>query len=86
MLAALAGIEHGVGEILQSAVASPGVVLQSWPDTASFAILNGEPAMTMIPNPLAPGTVAVAAALAVGVWSVYAGRRRGGLVLVALSV
>ena len=42
--------------------------------------------MTMIPNPLAPGTVAVAAALAVGVWSVYAGRRRGGLVLVALSV
>jgi hypothetical protein len=63
------------------------VTIQSWPDTAAFGILNGEPAMTLIPNLLATGILAIAAALAVGIWSVqYAGRRHGGLVLIGLSV
>lgn len=87
VLAALAGIEHGVGEILQGPVAPPDVVFQSWPDTAAFEILDGEPAMTVIPNLLASGILAIAVAPAVGAWSVVCvGRRHGGLVLVGLSV
>lgn len=87
VLAALAGIEHGVGEILQGSIAPPGMVFPSWPDTASFAILEGEPAMTLVPNLLATGVLAIVTALTFGVWSVfYAGQRHGGLVLIALSI
>ena len=43
--------------------------------------------MTLIPDLLVTGILAIAAALAVGVWSVVsAGRRYGGLVLIILSV
>ncbi|HEX6146936.1 MAG TPA: hypothetical protein VF083_09185, partial [Acidimicrobiia bacterium] len=49
-LAALAGVEHGVGELLQGSVRPSSVVIESWPDTAGFEILSGEPAMTLVPN------------------------------------
>ena len=84
---AFAGIEHGVGEILQGAVAPNALVIESWPDTEAFAILAGEPAMTLIPNLLLSGVVTVVVALAVGIWSVwFVERRHGGLVLIGLSI
>ncbi|HEX6207034.1 MAG TPA: hypothetical protein VF058_01620 [Actinomycetota bacterium] len=86
VLVALAGIEHGVGEILQGSVRPEGLVIESWADSEAFEILSGEPAMTVIPNLLWAGILTIAAALAVGVWSVgFAHRRRGGLVLIGLS-
>jgi hypothetical protein len=70
VLAALAGVEHGIGEILWGSVSPPGLAFPSWPDTPSFAILDGEPAMTLMPYLLVSGIVTVATALhsACGPW------------------
>ena len=87
LLAGLAGIEHGVGEILQGSVRPVGAVIESWPDSKAFEILGGEPALTVIPNLLVTGIVAVIVAAAVVVWSGrFVGRRHGGLVLILLCV
>lgn len=84
---AFAGLEHGIGEILQGPVAPRGLAIESWPNARTFEILAGEPAMTLIPNLLVTGVLAVIVALAVGIWSVaFVERRHGGLVLIGLSV
>lgn len=66
VLAASTGIEHGLGEIRQGSVAPPAVVFESWPDVAAFDPLNGEPAMSLIPNLLVSGVASVLVALALG--------------------
>jgi hypothetical protein len=86
LLAGLAGIEHGVGEILQGSVSPEGPFIESWPDSKAFEILGGEPALTVIPNLLVTGIAAVIVAAAVAIWSVrFVDRRHGGLVLILLS-
>jgi len=87
VLAGLAGIEHGVGELLQGSVRPEGLVIQSWPDWQAMEVLNGEPAMTVVPSLLVTGMLAVIVALVVGVWSAgFVARRHGGLVLILLSL
>lgn len=87
ILVALAGLEHGIGELLQGPVAPDGLLIASWPDAAAFEILSGEPAMTVVPNLLVTGILAIAVSTAFGVWAVQATRRRhGGGVLIALSL
>jgi hypothetical protein len=87
IVVAVAGVEHGIGEILEGPVVPSSVVIESWPDTPAFAILSGEPAMTIIPNLLVSGVVTIAVSIAFAVWAVgYAHRPRGGLVLIGLSV
>ena len=84
---ALAGVEHGVGEIQQGETAPASVVIQSWPNAEAFRVLSGEPAMTVVPNLLATGVLAVLVSACVGVWAVaFAQRRHGGAILVLLSV
>ena len=84
---AFAALEHGVGEILQGPVALAALAIESWPRAEAFAILAGEPAMTVIPNLLVTGVLAVIVALAFGIWSVmFVERQHGGLVLIGLSV
>jgi hypothetical protein len=86
-LAALAGIEHGVGELLQGWVAPSSLVIESWPDTAGFEVVSGEPAMTLIPNLAVSGVITILVALVLGVWAVwFIDRPRGGLGLIGLSV
>lgn len=87
VLVALAGVEHGVGEILQGPVGREGLVIESWPDSEAVEILGGEPAMTVLPNLLVTGMLALIVALALGIWSAgFVNRRHGALVLVLLSV
>lgn len=87
VLAALAGVEHGVGEIGQGWVTPPALVFRSWEGTAAFGPLNGEPAMTLVPNLLVTGVLTIIVALTVGVWAArYADRRHGGTVMICLSV
>jgi len=87
VIAALAGIEHGIGEILQGNVAPKGIVILSWPESEFFSILAGEPAMTIIPNLLVTGILAVFFSLIFLVWvTAFVQRRYGGLVLVMLSI
>jgi hypothetical protein len=84
---ALAGLEHGIGEILQGNVAPAGLMIQSWPDSSFFRNLGGEPAMTIIPSLLASGILTVVVALALLVWSVgFVQRRQGGWVMMGLAV
>ncbi len=86
-LAALAGLEHGVGEVLQGNVRAAGLIIQSWPDAAFFRIEAGEPAMTIVPNLLASGVLTIVVSLVFLAWAVgFAHRRHGGLVLVGLSI
>lgn len=86
-LVGLAGVEHGIGEIRQGPVAPDGVYIMSWPEAEAMEILSGEPAMTLIPNLLVTGVLAVAAGLTVIAWSIwFAHRRHGGVALMGLSV
>jgi len=46
-LVGLAGVEHGVGEVLQGPVRPGGLFIMSWPDAPALEILSGEPALTV---------------------------------------
>ncbi len=83
----LAGIEHRIGEIMQGNVSAPGVMILSWPDAAFFQILNGEPAMTLIPNLLVTGILAITFSLLFIVWAIFFSMRtNGGLVMILLAI
>jgi hypothetical protein len=86
-LAGLVGVEHGIGALLQGNQAPGAIVIKSWPATPAFDILDGEPAMTLVPNFLVSGLLAILFSLLFLVWALFfAQRRHGGLVLILLSV
>ena len=83
---ALAGIEHGVGEVLQGSVAPSGLMILSWPDSAFFRNVAGEPAMTVIPNLLVTGIVAILLSLAMLAWAtLFVQRKHGALVMILIA-
>jgi len=85
VLCGLAGVEHGVGEVLQGNVATSGVVIYAW--QPSSPLFGEEPAVTVIPNVLVTGILAIIVGLLVTVWSVaFVQRKKGGLVLLLLSI
>jgi hypothetical protein len=87
ILAGLAGIEHGLGEILQGNVAPPALVFESWPNSPAFEVLVGEPAMSLVPNMRLTGILAVVCSVAMGTWAVAgAHRKRGGPVMILLAL
>lgn len=59
ILAGIIGIEHGIGEVLEGYRPTDSVFILSWPDSAFFEIMSGEPAMTIIPNYLVTGLLAI---------------------------
>jgi hypothetical protein len=84
---AAAGIEHGVGEILQGSVPPPALVFPSWPDSDFLGILSGEPAMSILPDLRLTGLVTVVVSLLAMAWSLLLLRReRGALVQILLYV
>ena len=84
---ALAGVEHGIGEILQGRVTPQGLVILSWPNSDAFRILGGEPAMTILPNLLVTGVLAIVVSLLFLAWAtLFIERPHGGFVLMVLSV
>jgi hypothetical protein len=86
VIMALAGVEHGIGEILQGNVAPEGIMILSWPEAEFFRNLGGEPAMTVVPNLLLTGILAVVISLALLVWSLlFVNRKNGGLIMMLLS-
>ena len=86
-LAALAGIEHGVGELVQGSHAPGAIVIAAWPDSPFFRIVSGEPAMTIVPNLLLTGILAISVSLIFLVWATkYVQRTHGGPILLLLSV
>jgi hypothetical protein len=86
-VAGAAGIEHGLGEVLQGNVEPEGMVISSWPKSGLFEILAGEPAMTVVPNLLVTGILAILFSLIFLAWTtMFVRREHGGLVMILLSV
>jgi hypothetical protein len=87
--AGLAGIEHGYFEILQGNTRPDGMVIASiGPPCVAEEIWNAcEPAMTILPNFLITGILAVIFGLMITVWSAaFIQRKNGGAVLILLSI
>jgi hypothetical protein len=83
----VAGIEHGIGEILQGNIAPSGIMFPSWPGSAFFRSVNGEPAMTIVPNLLVTGILASLVSLIFLVWAIkFVQRKQGGQVMMLLSI
>lgn len=59
ILAGIMGIEHGIGEVLEGFRPTDGLFILSWPDSEFFEIMAGEPAMTIVPNYLITGLLAM---------------------------
>jgi hypothetical protein len=86
-LVGLIGIEHGLGEVLQGSSVPAGIVILSWPGSAFFAILGGEPALTVVPNLLLTGVLAILFSLLYLGWSLlFVQRQHGGLILILLAI
>jgi hypothetical protein len=85
----IAGSEHGVFEVLQGYARPESLMIASMgppcdPEVAWHAC---EPAMTVVPSYLISGILSIALGAIVLVWSLaFVGRKRGGLVLMLLSV
>jgi hypothetical protein len=83
----LAGVEHGIGEILQGNTAPKGIMFPSWPDSTFFGFVGGEPAVSIIPNMLITGGLSVAFSIVFILWALLCMRRKsGGLVLILLAL
>jgi hypothetical protein len=87
--AGLLGIEHGFFEILQGNIAPGGLMINAigvpcQPDAVWHACY---PALTLIPNLLATGILAVVAGLSVLTWAAaFVQGKQGGLILLLLSI
>ena len=86
-IAGFSGAIHGIGEVLQGNKAPEGIVFLSWPESAFFRILSGEPAMSIVPNLLITGILAVFFSFVFLVWATtFVQRKYGALVLALLSI
>lgn len=86
-IVAAAGFEHGVGEMIQGPVPPPTLMIQSWPHSEFYRSLDGEPAMTVIPNLLASGVITMVLSVALFVWMIrFVARRRSASVIASLSI
>jgi hypothetical protein len=87
ILAGLGGLWHGIGEVLQGNIAPAGIVIESWTQGPTAEYMGGEPGMTVVPNLLITGILTIAISLTIILWSsAFVQKRRGGLVLILLSV
>lgn len=86
IFAGLGGATHGPGEILQGNVSPTAIMIKAWPQLAATA-LGGEPAITIIPNYIVPGILAIFFGILVTAWAgAYVERRMGGMILILLSI
>jgi hypothetical protein len=89
VFAGFGGPEHGVFEIMRGNVRPEGLMIASMgppcdPEQVWHAC---EPAMTIIPNSLVTGILAVIVGVVTMIWAgFFVQRKRGGLVLVLLSI
>lgn len=89
LFAGFGGVEHGYFEIAQGNTRPQGIMIASIgaPCIPEETWNACEPAMTLIPNFLITGIVALLLGLATMVWAAaFVQRRRGGVVLILLSL
>lgn len=85
-LVGLAGIDHGIFEILQGHVRPNNMMIAAIGPEQRFWIYGEETALTLIPSFLISGILSVALGIIVVVWSVrFLARKHGGGILMLLS-
>lgn len=85
----IAGIEHGVGEILQGNIAPDSAFIRSWPNNEHYAILGGEPAFTILTGiPMyITGILAILISILTILLTVfYAKQKNSGLIFTGLVI
>lgn len=88
VVAGIAGFEHGYFAFLQGNTSTPGLAFPSWgPPCVPEEIWHAcEPAMSILPNFMITGLLAMLLSLALIVWAVwFVPRRHGGWVQMVLS-
>jgi hypothetical protein len=86
-LAGVGGIIHGVGEVLQGSVPPEGIFFPSWTTGPIAERMGGDPGMSILPNLLFTGMLAILISCLVIAWSLrFVHRKRSGLVLILLSI
>ena len=86
ILTGLAGMEHGFFEILQGSVAPSGVVIEAIGPAHRFWELGTEIALTIVPNFLVTGILAMTIGLAIIIWSsAFVQKKYGAHVLAILT-
>jgi hypothetical protein len=87
ILASLAGMEHGFFEVLQGNHAAGGLVIEAIGPAQRFWEEGTEIALTLVPNFLLTGILAISVGLAMIIWSsFFVQTRYGALVLALLAV
>ncbi len=89
IIAGIAGLEHGYFEILQGNIRPESLMFASMgPPCAPDKVWNAcEPAMTLLPNFLVTGILALLLGLLILIWSAaFVQRKNGGSLLILLSV
>jgi hypothetical protein len=87
VLVGLAGIEHGFFEILQGNVKPSGLIVDAIGPAQRFWEYSSETALTIIPNMLFSGILAIIVGLSVTIWAAYyVDEKYGARVLMLLSI
>jgi MFS family permease len=87
VLVGLAGIDHGIFEILQGNTPTGSLMISAIGPEQRFWEYGLETAFTIVPNFLVTGILAVVVGILVTIWSAfYLKRKHGALILMLLSV
>ena len=87
VLVGLAGVEHGFFEVLQGNVSPSSIMIEAIGPAQRFWEYGIEPALTIVPNFLVTGILAIILGLLVTVWAgAFIDRKYGALILLFMSI
>ena len=78
VLAGIGGFVHGVGETLQGNTATNGLWIESWNSGPIYEYMGGEPGISIVPNFLITGILAMIMALILIIVSITFTKRKTG--------
>jgi hypothetical protein len=83
----ISGMNHGFFEILQGNTPTPNLFIFAIGEAQKMWVHGNEPALTLLPNFLLSGIVAMLIGLAIVVWSLgFVHRKHGSLILFSLFI
>jgi hypothetical protein len=87
VIAGIAGIVHGVGEALQGNVATGALWIESWNRGPIYQYMGGEPGISIVPNFLITGILAMITGLILIIVSIaFSGKKHWGWLIIGSSV